>query len=124
YHRFIQQTAKDAFEHVSQITTKHDYSIPIQSQLMTRIQEIMNIYVPIDEYLMTENVTSAMQQPFEPEEEEDDELSDEEDDDDKIYSPLVDDTFFIIKQSLERSVSTYNISIVGATINHIKDILL
>lgn len=50
--------------------------------------------------------------------------SDEEEDDTPKTSSLVDDSFLVFKQSMDRAISTWNILIVCVIMNHINSILM
>lgn len=83
-----------------------------ESKLVRRMQEFVSDYVTLENKFLQSSVEKALQEA--------DML--DPDDQDRLITTLVDDTFFILNESLNRAVSTYEVQAVGATLNCVSDV--
>lgn len=113
------------------------------------MHELLNIYIPLDEFFMRENIRKAIdlnRKYFQEQREKhsnehvyspygDDEglihpqvknqklIDEAEDDEEEPYSEFVDDVFYILRKSAARSIESMNVQLIMAILNHINGIL-
>ncbi|XP_025115796.1 conserved oligomeric Golgi complex subunit 4-like isoform X2 [Pomacea canaliculata] len=73
-------------------------------ELSRLVQELINVYIMMEEYFMREMILKA--------------VSMDSSEEGQQTSSMVDDTFFIVKKSVRRAISSSNIDGVCAMINH------
>ncbi|KAL9644608.1 hypothetical protein ABK040_015347 [Willaertia magna] len=161
YRQFIQSKALESNLLSSSITENHNnntkqsssfesnnslnnnYQLNRDSQLYTKIQELMSYYIPLDESFMKQSLTKAItfyegknnvlksnngnnDGLIESEGENtssDEEIEEgDEEDESKKYSALIYDVFFIFKKSINRAIGSLNVQIICAIANHVNTI--
>eukprot|EP01083_Nonionella_stella_P006893 19962_1 len=78
-------------------------------RLRVVVQDLIGLYIALEEFCMTENVNKALRMNSYPE--------------DSSTCTMVDDVFFILKQSTERSFSTFSVNGACAVVNNVNSLL-
>ncbi|KFD71309.1 hypothetical protein M514_03559 [Trichuris suis] len=72
--------------------------------LSRKVQELLGLYISLEEYYMRESIQKALKLEYR--------------DEDALCSSIVDDVFFIIRKCIRRALSSSNVDCVGAMLNH------
>eukprot|EP00931_Biecheleriopsis_adriatica_P051872 TRINITY_DN30121_c0_g1_i1.p1 TRINITY_DN30121_c0_g1~~TRINITY_DN30121_c0_g1_i1.p1 ORF type:complete len:764 (+),score=218.72 TRINITY_DN30121_c0_g1_i1:55-2346(+) len=100
---------KAAFEKSLPADHKKEDGLSDETKLLRRIQELVSHYVLVEQTFLLQSVEMAITEsdsldPFDPE---------------QLTTTLVDDSFFILRESLLRSITTCDINAVCAVVNHV-----
>eukprot|EP00440_Ansanella_granifera_P043347 gb/GFBE01046988.1/.p1 GENE.gb/GFBE01046988.1/~~gb/GFBE01046988.1/.p1 ORF type:complete len:759 (+),score=195.53 gb/GFBE01046988.1/:1-2277(+) len=92
---------------------KEDDGLPEETKLLRRVQELVSSYVLVEQTFLIQSVEKAISEtdcldPYDP---------------DCLTTTLVDDAFFILRESMMRSLTTCEINAVCAVVNNVNNVV-